>query len=428
MVSVQNVEGDFVKKRVVFHIDVNSAYLSWEAVYRLQHGADVDLRKIPSIVGGDPEKRRGIVLAKSESAKSVGIQTGEVLFKAFQKCPTLTAVPPNYSLYIKCSRALVELLKIYSPDVQRYSIDECFVEFTDLGKLWGDPIKLAHTIRKRVQKELGFTVNIGISTNKLLAKVASEFEKPNKVHTLFPEEMEAKMWPLPVGELFGVGRATEPKLRGIGIMTVGDLAKSDPDLLKYKLGKFGLMIWNYANGIEDSLTQESGVESVKGIGNSSTLPRDIDTRESAYLYLLSLTEMVGMRLRDVGKRCGLVSVSIRSWELDRASHQKKLFYATDSTMQIFEEVKLLFDELWDGRPIRHLGVRVSNLDSGVFRQLPLIGAEAIEKQAKLDTVIDSLRLKFGNRAVVRGTFLHSGIKPIMGGVGEEDYPMMRFDL
>ncbi len=417
-----------MKKRVVFHIDVNSAYLSWEAVYRLQHGETIDLRNIPSVVGGDPEKRRGIVLAKSQLAKSVGIQTGEVLFKAFQKCPTLTAVPPNYSLYIKSSRSLVNLLETYSPDIQRFSIDECFVEFTDLGKLWGDPVELAYTIKSRKKKELGFTVNIGISTNKLLAKVASEFEKPNKVHTLFPEEMKEKMWPLPVEELFGVGRATAPKLKSIGIMTVGDLAQTDPELLKYKLGKFGLMIWNYANGIEDSLIHESGVAAVKGIGNSSTLPRDIDSKESAYLYLLSLTEMVAMRLRDTGKLCGLVSVSIRSSELDRASHQRRLFYNTDSTMRIYDEVKCLFDELWDGRPIRHLGVRVSRLAACDFQQLPLIGAEAIEKQTKIDQTIDHLRLKYGNTSVVRGTFLHSGVKPIMGGVGDEDYPMMRFEL
>ncbi|WP_430886324.1 DNA polymerase thumb domain-containing protein [Fusibacter sp. JL216-2] len=417
-----------MKNRVVFHVDVNSAYLSWEAVYRLQHGDKLDLREVPSIIGGDPEKRRGIVLAKSLSAKKAGIKTGEVLFKAFQKCPNLQAVRPNYSLYIKSSRALVDLLKEYSPDVQRFSIDECFVEFTDVTKLWGDPVTVANTIRERVKKELGFTVNIGISSNKLLAKVASEFEKPNKVHTLFPEEMKGKMWPLPVGDLFGVGRATEPKLKSMGILTVGDLAQTDPDVLKYKFGKFGGVLWNYANGIEDSLTRESGVESVKGIGNSSTLPRDIETKASAYLYLLSLTEMVAMRLRDTGKLCGLVSVSVRSSELDRASHQRRLFYNTDSTMEIFKEAKSLFDELWDGRPIRHLGVRVSKLVQGHEKQLPLIDAQKNEKQERLDKTIDELRLKYGTRSILRSSFLHTGVKPVMGGVGEEDYPMMRFDL
>jgi len=417
-----------VKKRVVFHVDVNSAYLSWEAVYRLQHGDKLDLREVPSIIGGDPEKRRGIVLAKSLPAKKAGIKTGEVLFKAFQKCPNLQAVRPNYSLYIKSSRALVDLLKEYSPDVQRFSIDECFVEFTDVGQLWGQPVAVANAIRERVEKELGFTVNIGISSNKLLAKVASEFDKPNKVHTLFPEEMEEKMWPLPVGDLFGVGRATEPKLLSMGILTVGDLAKTDPEILKYKFGKFGDVLWNYANGIEDSLTRESGAEPVKGIGNSSTLPRDIDNKASAYLYLLSLTEMVAMRLRDTGKLCGLVSVSVRSSELDRGSHQRRLFYNTDSTMEIFEEVKSLFDALWDGRPIRHLGVRVSKLVPGQERQLPLIDMEKNEKQERLDKAIDKLRLKYGTRAILRSSFLHTGIKPVMGGVGEEDYPMMRFEL
>lgn len=417
-----------MKKRVVFHVDVNSAYLSWEAVYRLQHGSKLDLRDVPSIIGGDPEKRRGIVLTKSIPAKKAGIKTGEALFKAFQKCPNLIAVRPDYSLYIKSSQALVDLLKEYSPDVQRYSIDECFVEFTDVGQLWGEPVEVANVIRERIKRELGFTVNIGVSSNKLLAKVASEFEKPNKVHTLFPEEMEAKMWPLPIGELFGVGYRTEPKLKSIGIMTIGDLAKSDPEIIRYKLGKFGTLIWNYANGLEDSLIREPGVESVKGIGNSSTLPRDIYTKESAYLYLLSLTEMVAMRLRDTGNLCGLVSVSIRSYELDRASHQRRLFYNTDSTMRIFEEVKRLFDELWDERPIRHLGVRVSKLVPSQYRQLPLIEAEKTERQERLDQTIDKLRIKYGNKSIVRGSFLHTGVKPVMGGVGEEDYPMMSFEL
>jgi len=417
-----------MKKRVVFHVDVNSAYLSWEAAYRLQHGAKVDLRDVPAIVGGDPEKRRGIVLAKSLPAKRAGIKTGEVLFKAFQKCPTLTAVRPDYRLYMKSSQALVDLLKEYSPEVQRFSIDECFVEFTDVSQLWGDPVDVAKAIGARIKKELGFTVNIGVSSNKLLAKVASEFEKPDKVHTLFPEEMESKMWPLPIGELFGVGRRTEPKLKNIGIMTIGDLAKADPEIIRYKLGKFGTLIWNYANGIEDSMISEPGVESVKGIGNSSTLPKDIYTKESAYLYLLSLTEMVAMRLRDTGNLCGLVSISIRSHELDRAGRQRRLFYNTDSTKQIFEEVKSLFDELWDERPVRHLGVRVSKLVPNEYRQLPLMEAEQTEKQERLDQTIDKLRIRFGNKTIVRGSFLHTGVKPVMGGVGEEDYPMMSFEL
>jgi DNA polymerase-4 len=316
-------------KRLIFHIDVNSAYLSWEAVYRLQQGAEIDLRTIPSVVGGDVESRHGIVLTKSIPAKKYGIQTGETLFTARQKCPDLVVVPPHYELYMLCSNAMVNILKEYTPTIQRYSVDECFLDFTNMENFYKDPIELAHTIKDRIKNELGFTTSIGVSNNKLLAKMGSDLKKPDAVTTLFPNEMKGKMWPLPVEDLFMVGRATAPKLHSLNIYTIGDLAQHDVDILKIKLKSFGIMLWEYANGIEDSEVRKSNYMDIKGIGNSTTISFDVTDKYTAHLVLLSLCEMVGMRLRDSGNCCRLISVSIKTNGFIQYSHQKKLFSPTD---------------------------------------------------------------------------------------------------
>jgi DNA polymerase-4 len=410
--------------RIVFHIDVNSAYLSWEAVYRLENGDPVDLRLIPSVVGGDPKTRRGIVLAKSIPAKAYRIQTGEALNKAYAKCPILTIVRPSYGLYMKCSNAMKSILEEYSGSVQRFSVDEFFVEFTDYSKLYGDPMTLAHCIKDRIRDELGFTVNVGISSNKLLAKVASDFQKPDQVHTLYPNEIQDKMWPLPVEDLFMVGRATGPKLNALGIYTIGELAKTDPELIRYRLKTPGIMVWEFANGIEDSALRGESFTTVKGIGNSTTIPFDVTSAEEAHMVLLSLTEMVSMRLREEALMAGLVSISIRSATLESLSHQQKLFNYTDHTPQIFEIVKRLFNAAWEQQPIRHLGVRVSLLAPKNFYQYSLFDQENFEKGRALDQVIDAIRNRYGNLSLQRACFIHSGLKSISGGVSEADYPMM----
>ncbi|MFZ5968740.1 MAG: DNA polymerase Y family protein [Bacillota bacterium] len=412
------------QKRIIFHIDVNSAYLSWEAVYRLQHGESLDLREIPSIVGGDPKSRHGIVLAKSIPAKKYGVQTGESLHTALQKCPNLTILSPTYGLYIKCSNSLLEVLREYSPKIQRYSIDECFLDYTNSENLFGDPIEAAHRIREKVKNELGFTINIGISSNKLLAKMASDFSKPDKVHTLFPHEVSEKMWPLPVADLFMVGRATAPKLYKMGIFTIGDLANYNLEHLQYRLKSFGIMIWKYANGIEDSIIQGSNYIQMKGIGNSTTIAFDVTDKRTAHMVLLSLTEIVAMRLRDAQCSCRLVSVSIKNSELKSHSHQHKFFSPTDSTNEIYRVAKKLFNESWKGDPIRHLGVRVSELCSNEFHQKSFFDDLYQERNKALDTAIDNIRIKYGSQAVIRASFLHTKIKPLTGGVGERDFPMM----
>lgn len=411
-------------KRIIFHIDVNSAYLSWEAVYRLQQGSSIDLREIPSVVGGDVESRHGIVLAKSIPAKKFGIQTGETLFEARQKCPELVVVPPHYGLYMMCSGAMTDILYEYTPVIQRFSVDEYFLDFTGMEYFYKDPLELAYKIKDRIKNELGFTVNIGISCNKLLSKIASDLKKPDMVHTLFPQEIKEKMWPLPVEDLFMVGRATGPKLHKLNIHTIEDLANYDIEILKYRLKSFGLMIWSFANGVEDSIVRKSNYIEVKGMGNSTTISFDVTDRREAHLILLSLCEMIGMRLRDAENCCGLIAVHIRSDEFVNYSRQRKLGYFTDSTKKIWEEASGLFDEVWKGEPVRHLGVRVTELCSNEFYQVSLFEEKNIEKQRALDRAVDSIRKKYGSHAVVRSSFFHSGLNAINGGIGEESWPVM----
>jgi DNA polymerase IV len=412
-----------MSKRIIFHIDVNSAYLSWEAAYRLQHGFGTDLREIPSIVGGDEASRHGIVLAKSQPAKAFKIQTGESLFAVRQKCPNIVIVPPRYDLYMQCHNAMLEVLRDYSPSIQIFSIDECFLDYTNMDLVWGPPQEAAYKIKDRIHRELGFTVNIGISTNKLLAKMAGELSKPDKVHTLFPEEIPCKMWPLPVEELFMVGRATAPKLHMLSIYTIGELARADIEVLKYKLKSFGQLIRDYANGIESSVINTDSRPPIKGIGNSTTTSFDVDNRDEAHKVILSLTETVCMRLRQTGFCAKLVAISFRTAEFQSFSHQRKFFSASDCTNTIYKAACELFDELWNGQQLRHIGVRVSELCGNDFVQISIFD-DFNEKKKQLDKAIDEVRMKHGSRALIRSTFLHSGIRPVSGGVVEEDYQMM----
>lgn len=410
-------------KRLIFHIDVNSAYLSWEACYRLQHGETLDLREVPSAIGGNPKNRHGIILAKSIPAKKYNITTGESLYTALKKCPNLLVVPPKYDLYMKCSNSMMSILEEYSPQIQRFSVDECFMDLT-YTNLNMDPISIATKIKNQIKNTLGFTVNIGISTNKLLAKMASDFEKPDKIHTLYEHEIKEKMWPLPIEDLFMVGRSTAPKLRALNINTIGDLAHYDLDILKYEFKSFGITLWNYANGIENSSVLSESHNTMKSIGNSATIAYDITNKEDAYKIILSLVETVAIRLRNSGCYCRVISIHVKNSSFMNYSKQIKLFNPTDSTMNIFNTCCKLLDTLWIGDPIRHIGVHVSDLSSNTTYQISLFDEKQIEKTKALDRTIDEIREKFGDYSVVRGTFVNSGIKPLCGGVGEDDYAIM----
>lgn len=391
---------------IIFHIDVNSAFLSWEATYRVrQLGEKTDLRDIPSAVGGDISKRHGIILAKSIPAKKYNIHTGEPVVDALRKCPRLVLVPPNFEVYQKSSQAFMEILRKYSDKVEQYSIDEAFMDMTGTERLFGAPVEAANRIREEIYQTLGFTVNVGISTNKLLAKMASDFRKPNLVHTLFPDEIEKKMWPLPVRDLFFVGRASEKKLQSLGIRTIGELAKADVNLLKTVLKKHGEVIWNFANGRDVSMLEAEPVDN-KGYGNSTTLSFDVTDAQTAKMVLLSLTETVGRRLRKDNARIEVVAVTIRYHDFTEVSHQMALHTATNITNEIYDTACRLFDELWDGTPIRLLGVSTSKATKeAANRQLSLFDHTDYEKLEKLDKAIDSIREKYGVDAVQRASVI-----------------------
>lgn len=410
------------EEKLIFHIDVNSAYLSWTAVKMLQYGSELDIREIPAVIGGSEENRHGIILAASIPAKKFGVKTGESIFEAKLKCPNLVIYPPDYNWYVKSSDALYELLCEYSPKIQRYSIDECFMDVTHLKN---DYMRTAMRIKMRITKELGFNVNIGISTNKLLAKMASDFKPKDCIHTLFKEEIQKKMWPLPVEDLFMVGRASAAKLKKLNINTIGELAQTDVKLLVSKLHSHGKLIYEYANGIDYSEVRKSNYLEIKGIGNSTTISYDVETLDEAFKILLSLTESVTMRLRASNSLCKLVAVSIKTNQFTYYSHQKPLNSYTDSTIAIFEGVKAAFKEVWKGEKIRQLGVRVTKLCSNEYLQQNLFDFEKSEKQRKLDETIDNLRNRYGKECVIRSTFLHSGVRPIDGGAGSDQYyPIM----
>ena len=387
-------------ERQILHIDVNNAFLSWTAVEMLKEGATVDIRTIPAIIGGDETRRAGIVLAKSMKAKQFGIVTGETIYQAKRKCPGLQVFQGRYNKYREYSDKLYNLLLEYTDKIERFSIDECFLDMTNYlmnQKL----IDKAFEIKRRVKDELGFTVNIGVSNNKLLAKMASDFKKPDMVHTLYPHEIPTKMWPLPVSELFMLGRKTVPKLQAMRIKTIGDLAKTEQIKLIKKFGKHGNMMWQYANGIDNSEVNYKE-EKPKGIGNSITLPMDISEIEKLEEVLLALTENVAYRLRKYGMLANVVNVQIRTSEFKDFSHQGKLNSSTCSTKIIYEKAKSLLEEmLKEKKQIRLVGVRVDNLVEKDEMQMSLFNTASTEKLEKLDKVLDNINQKYGANSVTR---------------------------
>lgn len=395
-----------VRERLIFHIDVNSAFLSWESVYRLKQDPEaVDLRTIPAIVGGDTSSRHGIVLAKSVPAKRFGISTAETIVSALKKCPDLTIVPSRFDFYLECSQKLIRLLEEYTPDIEKFSIDEAFLDMTETIHLFGSPAQVADQIRSRIRTELDFTVNVGIAPNKLLAKMASDFEKPDKTHTLFFDEIPTKMWPMPVRELFFVGGAAAGKLERIGLHTIGDVAACDEQILKAHLGnKYGALIHQYACGIDDSPVAEREPLN-KGYGNSITLSRDINDYETACQVLLALSETVGARLRQHQVRCNSVCVELKDWQFNSLSHQTTLAVSTDSTSVLYQNACRLLKEFWDLTPVRLIGLRAARIQEDSYEQMSLFETEQSRKMKALEKAVDSIRGKYGIDSVKRASFL-----------------------
>ena len=399
-----------MEERLIFHVDVNSAFLSWEAARRVKEGLP-DLREIPSCIGGDPKSRLGIVVAKSIPAKKYGVTTGEPVALALRKCPDLVCVPGDFALFDRCSRAFKKICASYAPVMESFSIDEVFLDMSGTHLIYPDPVAVAHEIKDKIRDELGFTVNVGIGTNKLLAKMASDFEKPDKVHTLFPSELPEKMWPLPVRDLLFLGKASEQKLLRAGIKTIGDMSKSDEAEIRQLLGdKNGRQLYRYANGIDDSPVR-SEREEAKGYSAETTVEEDIVTYEQALSLLLAQCDVVAARMRRDGKKCSCVAVTYRTLDFKTRSHQKNFEDPTDVTEEIFAQVKKLLYECWKCEPLRLIGVALTDLTSDEFRQMSLFeNTEDREKQKKVDETIDDIRRRFGNGMIVRGSTISTAGK------------------
>ena len=402
--------------RLIFHVDVNSAFLSWESARRVKSGL-TDLRTVPAIVGGDPQSRTSVVLAKSIPARKYHIITGEPVSSALRKCPDLIIVPSDFRLYAECSMAFKSICREYAPAVEEFSIDECFLDMSGTSRIYPDPIRTAYEIKDKIRDTLGFTVNIGIANNKVLAKMASDFEKPDKVHTLFPEDLPKKMWPLPVGELFLCGRASADKLSRAHIRTIGDLALASLPYVQSLLGvKLGKQLYEYANGIDDTPVLPEA-EPAKGYSNETTFEDDVLNYETADRVLLFLADSVASRIRRHQVKASCISVTIRGNDMHRHSHQRHLANATDITNEIYEVSKELLREMWqENKPLRLMGIALTNLDTEEYVQSSIFDySKKREQEKKADQVMDSLRAKYGRDIIKRGSMLGADLR-----VGRKD--------
>ena len=397
-------------ERLIFHVDVNSAYLSWQAAGHLALTGQ-DLREIPAAVGGDREKRTGIILAKSIPAKKMGVKTGEPVSMALRKCPDLTLIKPDFAVYEKSSHAFMEICRMYAPVLEKFSIDECFLDMTGTSRLYPDPVEIAHPIKDRIHRELGFTVNIGIGENKLCAKMASDFEKPNRVHTLFKHEIPEKLWPLPADALFMTGKATAEKLGMLQIKTIGDIARAGEEFLVSVFGpKHGAHLYKSACG-EDESPVLAVPEKAKGYSISTTLEEDVTTREEAARILLALSDSVSARMRADNTEAACIAVTLRSRDFKNRSHQCTLSVPTDGTMEIYTHACRLFDEAWDKKtPLRLLGVSLTQLSESGEGQFTFFADEKKEQEGNIDRAVDGIRARFGTGAVMRGAVYRAPIE------------------
>lgn len=389
-----------MKERIILHIDVNNAFLSWTAIDMIKNGYKYDIRNRYAIIGGDESQRRGIVLAKSNLCKQKGVVTAETIYNARKKCPYLEIYPPNHKIYKEYSDKMYNYLLQYTDIIERYSIDECFLDYTDSQILFGNPIKLAYKIKEDIKKLFGFTVNVGIGNNKLCAKMASDFSKPDKVHTLFPNEIKEKMWPLPIEELFMIGKSTSKKLKELGINTIEDLAKSkEENLIKYFRNRTIHMIES-ANGMDTSKV-EYEYSDPKSISSSTSLPYNYKNKEEIYEVLKELSIDTATRLKSKNLYAQNVSIWIKYVNFSKISKQIKLNNPIHNYTDIYNNAIKLFNKTWNEEPIRALCVGVSDLTKTNNVQLDLFSNnKEIKKDIKLDKklqeTIDKLNNKYQN--------------------------------
>lgn len=381
------------------HIDVNNAFLSWEAIYLLNNGYKYDIRNSYAVIGGDEEARKGIVLAKSNSAKKLGIKTAETLYQARKKCRVLRIYKPHFEFYDEMSNKLMNLIKKYTPDLEQASIDECYIDYTKVAYLYGDYMEFAKKLQLEIKETLGFTVNIGIANNKLCAKMASDFSKPFKIHTLFDNEIVDKMYPLPIEELFGIGKKTAPKLRSIGVNTIGDLANYDNEKLSLYFKNQAIKMIELAKGIDNSEVISEMVEA-KGLSHSTTLAKDLTKKSEVYEVLDKISEILGKEIRKMNKYAYVITMFVKNSDFVVRSHQIKLESPTNNTDTIFRVSKELLDDIWADEKIRLVGIRLNKLTDKRKEQLSIFEESNIkDKEEVLDKVIDKLKEKYGNNII-----------------------------
>ncbi len=388
-------------EKIIMHIDVNNAFLSWTAIYLLSQGYPIEIRTIEAVIGGDESRRAGIVLAKSMPAKAKGVMSAETIYSAKRKCPNLKVYPPNYSFYKKKSNELFTLLSKYTPDIEIASIDECYIDYGKVKKIYGDEHLFAEKIQKEINKNLGFTVNIGIANNKLCAKMASDFSKPNKIHTLYNYEIKSKMHPLPIEDLFGVGKQTSKKLRELGINTIGDLANKKEENLRRIFKNSASYLIRIANGIDDSEV-DSNRFVPKGISNEITLSKDITSKKELFKKLQILSDMLAPRIRKENKYAGVICVILKDNTFKRYSHQKKLKNPINTYDEILKYSKEVLEEFYNNEPIRLIGIRLDDLKENKNYQTSLFDKQEIHSE-KLDKIIDEINNKYGKNTIKRAS-------------------------
>lgn len=384
--------------RIIFHIDVNNAFLSWTAIKLLNDGYKIDIREVVSVIGGDENTRHGIVLAKSPVAKKMGIKTAMSIFEAKKICRDLKIFPPDMEWYRECSNRLMDFLNNYSPNIEQFSIDECFIDFTGTSYLYKDYVGLAYKIKDEIYKKFGFTVNIGVANNKLCAKMASDFEKPNKVHTLFKDEIVKKMWPLDVSELFMVGKATSTKLHNLKINSIKDLANTDINKLEKYFKKYSIYLHNASLGIDDSPVITKS-DDRKSISVERTLKNDLDDENKIKNILIDELEEVIRELKNKKMFTKTISIIYKDVNFRKRSSQITLDNYSNNYNEIKDRLIELFNNTYNGSLVRLIGVRLSNLSKDVDYQLSIFSIDKEDNYDELEETIYEINKKFGSNVI-----------------------------